>query len=159
MIALDTNILVYAHRRDSSWHASAATCVRKLAQGSDAWAIPWPCLSEFLSTVTHERIFSPPTTVERALAQVSAWLESPLLVFLGEGAGYSDVLQRTLTRAQVTGSRLYDARVAAVCIHHGVRELWTADRDFGRFPELTVRNPLLRQPGGDSRGARLRRAH
>ena len=56
MIALDTNLLVYAHRRDSEWHAEATAAVRELAEGPAPWAIPWPCLHEFLAIVTHPRI-------------------------------------------------------------------------------------------------------
>lgn len=142
MIAVDTNILVYAHRRDSQWHEPAADCLRELAEGSATWALPWPCLHEFLAIVTHERIFSPPTPPPKALEQVTAWLESPTLVVLAESAGYWDVLARVVERSKITGPRVHDGRVAALCIHHGVRELLSADRDFTRFGELKTRNPL-----------------
>lgn len=142
MIAVDTNILVYAHRRDSQWHGPAAECLRELAEGPASWALPWPCLHEFLAIVTHERIFSPPTLMPRALAQVAAWLESPTLVVLAETAGYWEVLARVLERAKLSGPRVHDARIAALCIHHGVRELFSADRDFTRFGEMKTRNPL-----------------
>ncbi len=142
MIAVDTNILVYAHRRDSQWHQPAAACLRELAEGTATWALPWPCLHEFLAIVTHERIFSPPTAPSKALAQVTAWLESPTLVVLAEGAGYWDVLARVIEQSKVTGPRVHDGRIAALCILHGVRELFSADRDFTRFGELKTRNPL-----------------
>jgi len=142
LIAVDTNILVYAHRRDSQWHELAAACVRELAEGAASWALPWPCVHEFLAIVTHERIFSPPTPMPKALEQVAAWLESPTLVVLSETAGYWDVLSRMLERAKITGPRVHDGRIASLCIHHGVRELLSADRDFTRFGELKTRNPL-----------------
>jgi len=143
LIAVDTNILVYAHRRDSPWHEQAAACLRELAEGTASWALPWACLHEFLAIVTHERIFSPPTPLSKALEQVAAWLESPTLVVLAETEGYWDVLARVVGRAKVTGPRVHDGRVAALCIHHGVRELLTADRDFTRFGDLKTRNPLV----------------
>ena len=143
MIAVDTNILVYAHRRDSVWHERAATCVRNLAEGTASWALPWPCLHEFFSIVTHERIYSPPTTPSKAIAQISAWLESPQLVLLSESAAYWDVLSRLLERGKVLGRRVHDGRIAALCIQHGVRELLSADRDFSRFGDLKTRNPLI----------------
>lgn len=142
MIAVDTNVLVYAHRRDSPWHAAAAACMRELAEGTASWALPAPCLHEFLAIVTHERIFSPPSPLPKALEQISAWLESPTLVVLSETAGYWDVLARVVERAKITGPRIHDGRIAALCIHHGVRELLSADRDFSRFGELNTRNPL-----------------
>lgn len=142
MIAVDTNILVYAHRRDSQWHEPAAACVRELAEGADSWAVPWPCLHEFLAIVTHDRIFSPPSPLSRALEQITAWLESPTLVLLAESPGYWEVLARLVAQSRITGPRVHDGRIAALCIHHGVRELLSADRDFTRFGALKTRNPL-----------------
>lgn len=143
MIAVDTNVLVYAHRRDSEWHAPAADRVRSLAESPAPWAIPWPCIHEFLAIVTHPRIYRPPSETVAALDQVSAWLESPSLTLLAEGPGYAERLTDLLATSKVTGPRIHDARVAALCLYHGVRELWSADRDFTRFAELTVTNPLV----------------
>jgi toxin-antitoxin system PIN domain toxin len=143
LIAVDTNLLVYAHRRDSPWHERASKCIRELAQGNAPWALPWPCVHEFLAIVTHERIFSPPSPPTRASEQVSAWLESPTLVMLAEAEGYWHVLHRLIELSKVTGPRIHDARIAALCIHHGVQELWSADRDFNRFADLRTRNPLV----------------
>lgn len=144
MIAVDTNILLYAHRRDSEFHSAAAYHVRQLAEGKSAWAIPWPCVHEFFAITTHPKIYDPPSTREQALAQLDAWLASPSLSMLGEPAGYWDHLRQMLASGKVTGSMVHDARVVALCVVHGVRELWSADRDFGRFSSfLTVRNPLI----------------
>lgn len=143
MIAVDTNILVYAHRADSSWHARAVREIGTLAEGRAPWAIPWPCLHEFLAIVTHPRIYKPPSPLATAIDQVEAWLDSPGLVVLGEGAGYWERLRPLLEAGRVEGPRTHDARVAAICLLHGVRELWTCDRDFSRFPDLAVRNPLV----------------
>ena len=143
MIAVDTNILVHAHRRDSRWHARAGACMRGLAEGRGAWAIPWPCLHEFLAIVTHQRVYSPPSAMEEALDQVDAWMESPSLVVLGEPHDHWSILRGQLVAGQVHGPLVHDARIAALCIGHGVSELLTADRDFGRFASLTARNPLV----------------
>lgn len=143
MIAIDTNILVYAHREDSPWHAPAAERLRAVAEGRAAWAIPWPCVHEFLAIVTHPRIYKPPTPVPAAIAQVDAWLESPSVVLLAEPDGHWQRLRATLTASRVAGPMIHDARVAALCAAYEVSELWTADRDFGRFPGVPVRNPLV----------------
>ena len=142
MIALDTNLLVYAHRKDAEWHEPAAACVRRLAEGIGPWAIPWPCVHEFFAIVTHPRIFRPPSMSTAAVDQLNAWLESPTLVLLSEGASYWTRFRAVLEASRVTGPRVHDARVAAICLDHGVDELWSADRDFSRFPDLTVTNPL-----------------
>jgi toxin-antitoxin system PIN domain toxin len=143
LIALDTNILVHAHRADSTWHSVANPLVVKLAEGAHAWAVPWPCLHEFFAVVTHPRIWKKPTPPAIAVDQIDAWLQSPRLVLLSEEAGYWPVLRSLVTSARLTGPAIHDARIAALCLHHEVKELWTADRDFSRFPELPVRNPLV----------------
>ena len=144
MIAVDTNLLVYAHRTDSGWHAPARKRIRGLAEGEASWAIPWPCVHEFLAIVTHPRIYDPPSPVPTALDQVSAWAESPSLTLLAESHGYMSHLQRLVAPGEAHGGRVHDARIAALCLHHGVTELWSADRDFSRFPALQVTNPLIR---------------
>jgi uncharacterized protein len=143
MIAVDTNVLVYAHREDSAWHDAAYARVAELAEGRAPWAIPWPCIHEFLAVVTHPRIYGPPTPLVQAIEQVEAWLESPTLVLLAETEEYWPELRAILEQGRVNGPVVHDARIAAICCDHGVRELWTADRDFSRFPTVTVRNPLI----------------
>jgi hypothetical protein len=143
MIAVDSNILVYAHREDIAWFEAAAGAMRGLAESGQPWAIPWPCVHEFLAIVTHPRIFTTPTPLEGAVEQVQAWLDSPSLVLLGEGPGYWDRLSEVLLASRVGGPVVHDARIAALCLANGVSELWSADRDFGRFPSLRVRNPLV----------------
>ncbi|OQC07401.1 MAG: Ribonuclease VapC43 [Candidatus Hydrogenedentes bacterium ADurb.Bin101] len=143
MIAVDTNLLVYAHREDAAWHDIANRCIREQAEGHQPWAIPWPCIHEFLAIVTHPRIYAPPTPLARAVDQVDAWLESPSLVLLGEADGYWRHLRTLVLNSRIAGPRVHDARVAALCIQHGVLEIWTADRDFGRFGGIRTRNPLL----------------
>lgn len=143
MIAVDTNVLVYAHRRDSPFHEPAAATLRELAESPAAWAIPWPCIHEFYSTVTHARIYDPPSSPAEAIAQVDAWLGSPSLVLLHEAVTYWSTLRPLLESGKVRGPMVHDARIAALCRVNGVRELWSADRDFGRFAGLAVRNPLV----------------
>lgn len=143
MIAVDTNILVYAHRADSPWHARAAGCLIALAEDPAPWAIPWPCVHEFLAIVTHAKVFRPPTPLERAVADLEVWFESPSLRLISEGEGYWPQLREAMKRGGAAGTIVHDARVAAICRAHGVETLLTADRDFSRFPGLRIRNPLV----------------
>jgi toxin-antitoxin system PIN domain toxin len=143
MIAVDSNLLVYAHREDSHWHDAAYARLVELAEGQAPWAIPWPCIHEFLAIVTHARIYAPPTPLETAIDQIDAWMESPSLVLLSESENYWQQLRAILQTGRVSGPQVHDARVAALCRQHAVSELWTADRDFSRFPGLNVRNPLV----------------
>ncbi len=143
MIAIDTNILVYAHREDSSWHKEADRCLTNLAESGTAWAIPWPCIHEYLAITTHPKIYKPPTPLKIAIEQIECWLEAPSLTFLSETETYWTKLSETLKKGKISGPQVHDARIAALCLLHGVKELWTADRDFTRFKTLKVRNPLI----------------
>ncbi|OBF15729.1 TA system VapC family ribonuclease toxin [Mycobacterium sp. ACS4331] len=144
MIAVDTNLLVYAHRRDAEFHSAASRSVKELAEGRAPWAIPWPCLHEFFAICTHPKIFDPPSTVDQAVTQIDAWLGSPSVVLLAETGEHWDTLRHLLTAGRVVGPLVHDARIAALCATHGVRELWSADRDFSRFAHtVAVRNPLV----------------
>ena len=143
MIAVDTNLLVYAHRRDSHWHEPASRLLQGLAQGKSTWAIAWHCLHEFISVVTNKRIYQPASTLDEALHQIDLWVQSPSLQLLSEQPGYWNDLKAIVKPALVSGPQIYDARIAALCLQHGVRELWTADRDFLKFPVLKTRNPLV----------------
>ena len=143
MIAVDTNILVYAHREDSPWHKPAAACVAGLALGTKAWAIPWPCLHEFYAIVTHPKIYAPPTPRAVAVDQIDAWLEAPAVVLLAESGAHWSTLRALLNAGRVSGPQVHDARIAALCLQHAVDELWTADRDFNRYPQIRTCNPLI----------------
>jgi len=119
-----------------------------LAEGPEPWAILWPSLYGFLVTVTNPLVFRTPTPYDRAVAQVDAWLESPSLVVLTEGRGgrmYWEELSHQLLAAKATGLIVNHARVAALCLHHGITELWSVHRDYSAFPSLKVRNPLISQ--------------
>ena len=143
MIAVDTNILVYAHREDAPFHVAARRALESLAQGPASWAIPWPCIHAFLAIVTHPHIFAPPTPRPRALDQVGAWLEAPGLVLLAEFESHWSALRTLIETGRIVGPQVHDARIAALCVQHGVRELWSADRDFSRFSGLAHVNPLV----------------
>ena len=142
MIAVDSNLLVYAHRSDSEWHEKALRCLKGLAEGTAPWALPWPCLHEFLAIVTHPRIYRPPTPLTVALSAAEVWLNAPACRTIGEGPGYFEVFRPLLQAARVSGRMIHDARIAAICLHHGVKELWTLDRDFSRFAGPKTVNPL-----------------
>lgn len=88
-------------------------------------------------------MYMPPTPLSAALDQVEAWIESPSLVLLAEPEGYWRELRSFLEAGRITGPQIHDARIAAICQMHGVQELWSADRNFSRFPGFLVRNPLV----------------
>lgn len=143
VLAVDTNILVYAHRTDSPFHERARSAIETLASGAREWAIPWPCAHEFFAVVTHPRIYKTATPAETAFAQLRALSTLANLAFIGETDEYLQHLESLALPAQTRGGAIHDARIAAICVSHGVAELWSADRDFSRFPQIVVRNPLI----------------
>ena len=144
MIAVDTNLLVYAHRLDMPFNERARQVLTEAVGGSEPVCVPWPCIHEFLAVVSNPRIFRDPTPIDVALDAVRRLLASLSGGLLAEGEGYLDALDRIARSALVQGALVHDARVAAICLFHGVRILWSADRDFSRFPALTVVNPLAK---------------
>ena len=143
MIAVDTNVLVYAHRRETRMGDAAHALMVELAEGDRAWAIPWPCCYEFLSVATNRRIWKDDATgPEHAWAQFRAWAASPSNRMIGETGDFLEILGRFAGRPRVVGGVVHDARIAAICVAHGVEALLTRDRDFSLFPELRTRDPF-----------------
>jgi toxin-antitoxin system PIN domain toxin len=146
MIAVDTNLLVHAHRADSPSHAPAVAAMQRLAGLAGGWALPWPCAHEFVAVVTGRAYGAARSPTAAALDALDAWLAHPRCRPLAETARHAAVLRGLLERAGaagVAGPAVHDARIAAICLEHGVAELWTSDRDFARFPDLRVRDPLI----------------
>jgi uncharacterized protein len=137
VIAVDTNILVYAHREEFPQHRQANAALRRLAEGPSAWALPVFVLGEFLRVVTHPRYLDPPTSLATALTSVDALLRSPSLVLISPGERYWQLLSETARSGAARGNLLLDAQIAAVCLEHGARTLLTEDRDFRRFDKIT----------------------
>lgn len=142
MKAIDTNVLVYAEIVSSPRHKKARTLVTQLAEGALPWAIPWPCIYEFLRVATHPRVFHPPVPLQLVLSDLEAILASPSLVLLSETPRHFEVMEAVVKTSGVTGNLIHDAHIAALCLEHGVTELLTGDRDFARFPGLNISDPF-----------------
>jgi hypothetical protein len=144
MIALDTNLLVYAHKRESEFNLLITEALRPVIEGAAPWALPWPCVHEFIGVVTNPRIYKPASSLPEVFGFLESLMTAPNLHLLAESPGYFEKLRDLVLAGKISGPRIHDARIAALCLHHGVSELWTADRDFSLFPKLRTRNPLLK---------------
>ena len=142
MRALDTNVLVHAEIVTSPFHTTARLLLQSLAEGPAPWAIPWPCVYEFLRVVTHPRVYHPPMPIALALGDLRAILGSPSLVLLAETPRHPDVMASIVEASGATGNLLHYAHIAALCVEHGVSELLTGDRDFARFTDVRTVNPF-----------------
>jgi len=140
--ALDTNVLVFATIRSCPEHGRALEVLRSLSEGGVAWAVPWPCVYEFLRVVTHPRVYHPPMPMDTALRNLRAILASPSLVLLSETPRHAEVMETVIRDSGATANLLHDAHIVSLCLEHGVTELVTGDRDFTRFTGLTITNPF-----------------
>lgn len=138
MIAVDTNILLYAHFRRFPEHAKARGWLRALAEGNAPWALPVFCVGEFLRVATHARAMDRPSSVETAWTAVDNLLGSPSVRVLLPGSRFLPVLSEVLREGDARGNLVFDAQIAALCIEHGATRLLTADRDFSRFRRIRI---------------------
>ena len=142
MLALDTNILVHAHRQGTQVHKPALELLRSLSEGPVPYALFWPSLYEFLRVVTHHRVFDPPSSADEALEALANFLQPPAVRVLSETAAHETILREVLRASQVTGNLMHDAHLVALALEHGVHEILTLDKDFSRFPQVSSRNPF-----------------
>lgn len=136
MIAVDTNVLVYAHRAGSSHHEWAAEWLRFLAEGPVPWGLPVFVLGEFVRVVTHPKIFAEPSSVDVAFDFLAAVRDSPTARLLVPAEGFPRLFEECVRGAEARGNLAFDAQIAAVCREGGAAKLLTRDRDFLRFPGL-----------------------
>ena len=149
MIAVDSNLLIYSHRADFDHHQAALQLIGQLCEARVPWALPWACVHEFYRVVTQRGLPFTASTPDQAWAAIHSWVRAPSCQLLSEGSAYLAHLQNLIASCQPTGAMIHDAKIVAVCLSHGVSELWTADRDFSRFPSLSTRNPLRSKPVRD----------
>jgi uncharacterized protein len=142
LIAVDTNILVYAIRLEMKFHGPALRLLTELGEGSKPWAIPWQCVYEFLRVVTHPRIFHPPSSQEDAIRTIEESSRSPTVTFIGPGPAHLGNLRSIAESSGAKGNLFFDLHIAALCREHGVAEILTRDRDFARFAGIKARRPF-----------------
>jgi predicted nucleic acid-binding protein len=123
VIAVDTNLLVYAHRPEMPFNERARYVLTEAVAATEPVCVPWPFVHEFLAVVSNPRIFRDPTPIDVALDAVRRLLASLSGGFLAEGEGYLDAFERVARPALLHGAIVHDARVAALCLFHGVRIL------------------------------------
>lgn len=139
MIAVDTNVLIYAHREELPRHSVARDRLVSLAEGDAPWAIPVFCVGEFVRVITHPRLFAPAHSAQEACEALERLLASPGVRLLNPGSGYATLLKAAILESGATGNIVFDAQIVAVCRENGVSALLTEDRDFDRFARFPTR--------------------
>jgi toxin-antitoxin system PIN domain toxin len=138
---VDTNILVYASNADDPLHDRVRPLVERLAAGPDIVYLFWPVLLGYLRIVTHPAILTNPLSPAIAMRNVEALLDRPHVRAPGEVDGFWSVFKST-AGARPRGNDVPDAHLAALMRQHGVRLIWTRDRDFRRFDGIDAKDPL-----------------
>ena len=138
MIAVDTNVLIYAHRRETELHRAAADRLTALAEGDAPWILPVFCITEFLRVVTHLRVFNPPSSSAEALDFVGRLLDAPTCTVAFPETRFLSGLEAVIRESDARGNLIFDAQIAAICKSHGASTIVTNDRDFERFAFLQV---------------------
>jgi toxin-antitoxin system PIN domain toxin len=140
--AVDANILLYASDRGSPLQERAGQFVAECAAGPEICCLPWPAALAYLRIATHPRIFSAPLAPAEAMANIEALIALPHVHLLGEGDGFWEAFRQAADASPPRGNAVPDAQIAALLLEHGVRTLYTHDRDFRRFDFLRVIDPL-----------------
>jgi toxin-antitoxin system PIN domain toxin len=140
--SLDVNILLYASDRASDRHTPARSLVESCAAGPEILCLTWPTLMSYLRIATHPRIFASPLSPDEALGNVSALIRLPHVRAVSELDGFLDAYKHVAGELPVRGNLVPDAHVAAILFQHGVRTIYSNDRDFRKFQSLDVRDPF-----------------
>ena len=138
---VDTNILVHGSNSDDPLHDRAVELVRRLAEGPELVYLFWPVLLGYLRIVTHPGILSNPLSPTIAMRNVEALLDRPHVRAPGEADGFWSVFRSTAGE-RPRGNDVPDAHLAALMRQHGVRLVYTRDRDFRRFDGIDARDPF-----------------
>ncbi len=141
MIIVDANLLLYAYNTSAAEHQQARNWLEESLSRPELFGLSWQSITAFVRIGTNPRAFSRPLTIREATAEVSAWIERPMVRIVSPGQRHWEIFRRLLIGGQVRGPLVMDAHLAALAMEHGA-VLYTTDRDFARFPGLKVLNPI-----------------
>ena len=142
MIAVDTNLLVYAHRAAVPEHRAAQAALERASLDRRGWGTAASCVAEFWSVVTHPRAAGRPSTPDEARRFVRSLVEEGGLELWSPGPGFGARLGQMAAELGVTGARVFDLQIALTGFDNGATEIWSHDRSFAAFPGLRTYDPL-----------------
>lgn len=140
--SLDVNVLIYGSDRSSERHVRARRFIESCAAGPEILCLTWPTLMSYLRIATHPRIFSAPLSPDEAFGNISALIGLPHVRAVSELDGFLDAYRHVAGDIPVRGNLVPDAHLATILFQHGVRTLYTNDRDFRKFQSLDVQDPF-----------------
>ena len=140
--AVDVNILLYASDESSPLHDKAIAFLGECAAGREILCLGWPTAMSYLRIATHPAIFARPLSSDAAMNNIDALLRAPHVRLLAEENGFWEIYREVAGEVPARGNLVPDAHLAALLRQHGVRRLFTMDRDFMKFAFLDVRDPF-----------------
>ncbi len=144
--AIDVNILLYASDSRSPLSQRAGHFLDRCVSGTEVFCLGWTTVMSYLRIATHPAIFDKPLAPQQAMQNVDALLGAPHARFLAEEDSFWETYRDTTRNVPTRGNLVPDAHLAALLRKHGVRVLYTRDRDFLKFDFLEVRDPFA-EPG------------
>ncbi|MBI5632779.1 MAG: type II toxin-antitoxin system VapC family toxin [Nitrospirae bacterium] len=141
--AIDVNILLYASDADCKYYKSAKSFLDDCIKQEKLFFLAWPTVMGYLRIATHPSVFSQPLTPDEAMANIGMLLSLPHIRFLSEEEGFWDIYRKMTAEVPTRGNLVPDAHLAAILRQHGVKKLYSHDRDFLKFTFLDVRDPLV----------------
>lgn len=144
--ALDVNILLYASDTSSPHFERARSFIESCMVQDEIFTVGWLTVMGYLRIATHPAVFDRPLSPDEAMANIEMLLSLPQVRFLSEEEGFWNVYRTTTAEVPTRGNLVPDAHLAALLRQHGVKTLYTHDRDFLKFSFLEVRDPLSSAP-------------
>jgi len=142
MVVIDTNVLVHAANRESEFYEKCHHAVERCRRSASPWYLSWGICYEFLRVCTHPGALSKPRSFAAAWQFLDVLLSGPNAGILLATARHSVVLAEVIAELpQLRGNILHDTHTAVLMREHGIKQIYTRDSDFHRFPFLTVADP------------------
>ena len=139
---VDVNVLLYASDRESPFHDAAATFLRERAEDPDIFCLTWPVIMGYLRSATHPRLFERPLSPRAAVDNIAALLGLPRCRVVSEPEHFLELYRDIAVDVAARGNLVPDAHVAALARAHGIRTIYSHDRDFRKFPFMRVVDPV-----------------
>lgn len=142
MVAVDTNLLLYALHPAAPEHLRARAALSQARADERGWGFTIGTVAEFWSVATRPAPGGALATPEEAAAFLASLHRAGAQIWqMGPEGGV-----RLLAAARVhgvCGRRIFDLQIALAARDNGATELWTHDRSFLGLPGLAIRDPLV----------------
>jgi hypothetical protein len=140
--SVDANILLYASDESNPVCRQAKDLVRQIIESREVFCLAWPTVMAYIRIATHPRIFADPLSHSEAVANVDTLVNQPHIRMLGEEEGFWESYKEAALEVPTSGNLVPDTQLATILRQHGVKALYTRDKDFRRYPWLKTMDPF-----------------